>query len=88
MTVANLACSSSDDAHDGGEALAAQRAAARLIPQHRRAFDTQPAVTALEEDGVGGPLHAHEAGAAFVRFGVRLLAAAAAVRVVLAGSSE
>ncbi len=50
-----------DDAHDGREAPAAQRAPARLIPQHGCALDAEPAVAALEEDGVGGPLHAHEA---------------------------
>ena len=50
-----------DDAHDGREAPAAQRAPARLIPQHGRALDAEPAVAALEQNGVGGALHAHDA---------------------------
>ncbi len=52
------------DAHDRGEALAAERAAAPVVPQHDRALKTQPTVAALEEDRVGWPLHAHDAGAA------------------------
>ncbi len=50
-----------DDAHDGGKTLPAQRAAAPLIPQHGRALDAELAMAALEQDGVGGALHAHEA---------------------------
>ena len=57
-----------DDAHDGGEALAAHRAAARLRPQRARAVDAHAAVPALEEDGVGRPLQAdHAAVAVFCR---------------------
>ena len=50
-----------DDAHDGREAPAAQRARLRLIPQHGRALDAEPAVAALEQDGVGGAIHADDA---------------------------
>ena len=57
-----------DDAHDGREAPAAQRAPARLIPQHGRALDAEPAVAALEQDGVGRPLQADHARI-FVIFG-------------------
>ncbi len=62
----NRFVSAGDDAHDGSEVPAAQRAPARLIPQHGRALDAEPAVAALEQDGVGGPFHADEAHAAVV----------------------
>ena len=55
-------CLPGDDAHDGRELLPAQRAPPRLIPQRRRAPDAEPSVPALEQDGVGRPLHAHDAG--------------------------
>ena len=74
-----------DDAHDGGEALAAQRAAARLLPQHGRALDAEPAVAALEEDGVGRPLHAHDAGAAVLG---GILLSVLSARGVVAGSPD
>ncbi len=57
-----------DDAHDGREAPAAHRARARLIPQYGRALDAEPAVAALEQDGVGGSLQADHARI-FVIFG-------------------
>jgi hypothetical protein len=77
-----------DDAHDGGEALAAQRAAARLPPQHGRAPDAEPAVPALEEDGVGRPLHAHDAGAVDFGFGWGGFRLRAAHRIAAGGSGE
>ncbi len=66
----------SDDAHDGGEALAAERAAAPVVPQRGRAVDAEPAVAALEEDGVRRSLQANDAGAAVNGcIGVRLVCA-------------
>ncbi len=66
-----------DDAHDGGEAPPAQRTAAPLIPQHVSALDAEPAMAALEQDGVGGPLHAHDAGGtAVIYFSILLCFAA------------
>ena len=74
--MAHLACSAGNNAHDGSEAPAAQRAAALLAPQHDCALDAQPTVPTLQEDGVCGPLYAHEAGSAvFGWIGIHLMAA-------------
>ena len=56
-----VGCGIAQNAHDAGEAPAAQRALARIPPEPLRALHAETAVPALEKDGILRPITAHDA---------------------------